>query len=85
LSVSAYREKSAHLVPDESLLDGGEVLEGAEDSPCKLLATDILGKVAKLLGENKEHLVLVIKLVLWGLAGKKGKRMIDGRAVAARE
>lgn len=54
----------ADLLPDEGLLNRGQVLERAEDEVCVLPSSDKLSERSELLCESEEDLVLVVELVL---------------------
>lgn len=58
-----------HLVPDDGLLDGSEVLQGREQDVTPLRATDILDKVAELLAQRNQDLILVLDRLCIGVRG----------------
>jgi hypothetical protein len=53
-------QHETHLVPDDRLLDRSEVLEGGQQDVAPLRAADILDKVAKLLAQRNQDLILVL-------------------------
>lgn len=58
-----------HLVPDDGLLDGSEVLQGRQQDVTPLRATDILDKVAELLAQRNQDLILVLDRLCIGVRG----------------
>lgn len=58
-----------HLVPDDGLLNGSEVLQRRQQDVTPLRATDILDKVAELLAQRNQDLILVLDRLCSGVRG----------------
>lgn len=58
-----------HLVPDDGLLDGSEVLQGGQQDVTPLRAADILDEVAELLAQRDQDLVLILDGLCTGVRG----------------
>lgn len=56
--------KETHLLPDQGLLNGSQILQRSQHKVGVLPSSDVLPERSKLFCEGEEDLVLVVELVL---------------------